>query len=263
MQRIKLTIEYDGTAYAGWQVQTNGLGVQEVVEVALEKLLGTFVRLHSASRTDAGVHSRGMVAHFDTDRDLQLGAYREGLNRFLPEDVSIRRAESVAGEFHSRFSNSGKWYRYSLCLEPVRSPLHARTSWLVKDSLDIALMREAGQNFIGCYDFSAFRASGCTAKTTRKEITAVDLTEQEPLLLVDVRGSGFLRNMVRIMVGTLLEVGLHLKTPEDIKCLLSSGDRHAAGRTAPAHGLCLMKIDYQEGYSRIGTDLHGGMLNKS
>jgi len=263
MPRIKLTVEYEGTAYAGWQVQANGLGVQEVVESALSQLLGSSVRLHSASRTDAGVHAAGMVAHFDTDRDLQLGAYREGLNRFLPQDVSIRHVE-VAGEgFHSRFSNSGKWYRYSVYLAPVRSPLYARTSWLFKKTLDIPLMRDAAQHFLGCHDFSAFRASGCTAKTTRKEITSVELVEQAPLLLIDVRGSGFLRNMVRIMVGTLMEVGLHQKSPGDIKFLLNSGDRLSAGRTAPAHGLCLMEIDYQEGYSRLGTELHGACVKKS
>lgn len=263
MPRIKLTIEYEGTAYVGWQIQSNGIAVQEVVEGALRKLLGGDVRLHSASRTDSGVHAREMVAHFDTDRDLPLSAYREGLNGFLPQDVAINQAEIVADDFHSRFSNSGKWYRYSLCLTSVRSPLHARTSWHYDKPLDILLMREAAEYFIGCHDYSAFRGRGCSARTTRKEIASVELNEQKPLLLVDVRGSGFLRNMVRIMVGTLLEVGLHLRPPEDILDLLESGDRCAAGRTAPARGLCLMQIDYQEGYSRLGTELHGSCIKKS
>lgn len=263
MSRIKLTVEYEGTAYAGWQIQSNGLGVQEVVEAGLQQLLGEAVRLHSASRTDAGVHARGMVAHFDTARKLPLSAYREGLNRFLPADVSIHQAEQVAEDFHSRFSNSGKWYRYSICLTPVRSPLHARTSWHFKKPIDVSLMREAANFFIGCHDYSAFRASGCTAKTTVKEITSVDLIEQDPLLLVDVRGSGFLRNMVRIMVGTMLEVGLGLRSPEDMQMLLQNGDRLSAGRTAPAHGLCLMQIGYEKGYSRLGTELHGAIVKRA
>lgn len=262
MPRIKLTIEYEGTAYAGWQIQLNGIAVQEVVENALGQLLGDAVRLHSASRTDSGVHARGMIAHFDTDRTLPLSAYREGLNRFLPQDVAILQAEDVAADFHSRFSNSGKWYRYSLCLTAIRSPLHARTSWHFNKPLDISRMREAAAHFVGCYDYSAFRGRGCSARTTRKEITSVELIEQTPLLLVDVRGSGFLRNMVRIMVGTLLEVGLNLRPPEDIRNLLASGDRLAAGRTAPAQGLCLMQIDYREGYSRLGTKLHGPSVKK-
>ena len=263
MPRIKLTIEYEGTAYSGWQIQANGLAVQELVELALQRVTGSAVRVHSASRTDAGVHARGMVAHFDCERLLPMSAYREGGNSFLPQDIAIIQAEIVADDFHSRFSNSGKWYRYTLCLTSVRSPLHARTSWHFKKTLDISLMREAAQCFVGCHDFSAFRGSGCSAKTTRKEITSVELSESGPLLFVDVRGSGFLRNMVRIMVGTLLEVGLHRRTPDYIKGLLASGDRLMAGRTAPAEGLCLMQINYEKGYSRLGTVLHGANSKKS
>jgi len=263
MPRIKLTIEYEGTAYSGWQIQSNGLAIQEVVEAALQQVVGTAVRLHSASRTDAGVHARGMVAHFDCERLLPLSAYREGVNGFLPQDIAILQAEVAPKDFHSRFSNSGKWYRYTLCLRPVRSPLLGRTSWHFSKPLDIALMREAAHYFVGCHDFSAFRGSGCSARTTRKDITSVELSESGSLLFIDVRGSGFLRNMVRIMVGTLLEVGLHRKSPEYIQGLLASGDRLVAGRTAPAEGLCLMQIDYLEGYSRIGTELHGSAAKKS
>ena len=263
MARIKLIIEYEGTAYAGWQIQSNGLGVQDVIETALRQLHGVTVRLHSASRTDAGVHAKGMVAHFDTDQALPLGAYREGLNRFLPNDVAILQAEVAADDFHSRFSNSGKWYRYSLCLTPVRSPLRARTSWHFNKPLDIALMREAAEYFVGCHDYSAFRASGCSARTTRKELTSVELTELGELLLVDVKGSGFLRNMVRIMVGTLVEVGLHRRSPNSIQGLLLDGDRQKAGFTAPAEGLCLMQIEYKSGYSRLGTELHGSVVKNA
>ena len=263
MPRIKLTIEYDGSDYAGWQVQANGLGVQQVIEDGLAQLLGTPVRLHSASRTDAGVHARGMVAHFDTDAEIALGAYREGLNRFLPPDVAIRQVEVAPESFHSRFSNSGKWYRYTICLTQVRSPLNRKNSWHVRKPVDVQLMRQAAEYFVGCHDFSAFRASGCSARTTRKEISSVRLVEQEPLLLVDVKGSGFLRGMVRIMVGTLLEVGMGKRAPEEVAALLDGGDRLAAGRTAPAHGLCLMRIDYREGDSRLGTEVHGELVKRS
>ncbi|PLX86567.1 MAG: tRNA pseudouridine(38-40) synthase TruA [Desulfuromonas sp.] len=258
MSRVKLTIEYDGTAYAGWQLQANGPSVQARIEEALLQLTGSAVRVHSASRTDAGVHARGMVIHFDVERSLPLSAYREGMNRYLPQDVAVCAAEYVAEDFHSRFCNSGKWYRYTLCQAPVRSPLFARTSWHVSRVLDLEVMRRAAACFEGCYDFSAFRSSRCSAKTTVKELTVVTVIDDTPLIYIDVEGSGFLQNMVRIMAGTLVEIGLHKRSPDSIAELLQNGRRADAGRTAPAHGLCLMRINYAPGYNRRGTVLYGG-----
>lgn len=244
MPTIKMTIEYDGTAYVGWQIQPNGLSVQEVLEQALARVLGEKVRLHSSGRTDAGVHARGMVAHFRSSRQLPGAAYREGVNRLLPRDIAVRQAEEVADEFHARFSARGKWYRYSLHLGQVRSPLAERFSWHLRPVLDQAAMARAAADFVGSHDFAAFRSSACEAGTTRREVFSVELQRQEDLLHIDVRGGGFLKNMVRVMVGTLVEIGLGRRPVEDVGRLLREGGREAAGRTAPAHGLCLMEVWY-------------------
>ncbi len=244
MTNIRLVIEYDGTRYAGWQFQPNGLAVQQVVEENLFRLLGHRVRLVSSGRTDAGVHARGMVVNFHSERPLPLTAYREGLNGLLPPDIAVREAAVAAAGFHARFDAKGKWYRYTLYRRPVRSPLHARFSWHLRGALDEALMAEAARCFVGAHDFAAFRTSGCSARTTVREIFSVELVRQHELLFVDVRGSGFLRNMVRVMVGTLVEVGLGKRSPGEVAALLRSPARGQAGRTAPAQGLCLMEVWY-------------------
>jgi tRNA pseudouridine38-40 synthase len=244
MRTIRLTIEYDGTAYVGWQIQANGMAVQQVVESALARVLGEPVRLISSGRTDAGVHARGMVAHFTTHRDLPMAAYRDGVNRFLPKDVAVRAAAEAETGFHARFSATGKWYRYSICQAPVRSPLAARISWHLRAALDQQAMLEAAAAFVGCHDFAAFRASGCDAVTTVRRIYAVELSRQEELLHIDVKGSGFLRHMVRIMVGTLVEIGQDRMNVADLRRLLAGGSREDAGKTAPPQGLCLMEVWY-------------------
>lgn len=243
MANICLILEYDGTAYAGWQVQPNGLSIQQVVEDRLAQLLGSDVRLISSGRTDAGVHARGMVANFHTERSLPMSAYREGLNGLLPADIVVREAREVAPDFHARFAAQCKWYRYTLCLTPVRSPLNARYSWNLRSGLDETAMAEAARIFEGVHNFAAFRTSGCHAKTTVREIYSVDLQREGDLLYIDVRGSGFLRNMVRVMVGTLVDVGLGKKNAVNVADLLRAG-RGPAGRTAPAQGLCLMQVWY-------------------
>lgn len=244
MRTIKLTIEYDGSAYVGWQRQPNGLSLQQVMEEALQQLLGSDVALFSSGRTDAGVHARGMVAHFRTERDLPLKAFRDGVNRFLPETVAVQQAVEVAADFHARFHARGKWYRYSLYPAPVRSPLQAGRAWWLRSSLDLAAMRQAAAAFVGCHDFAAFRTSGCAAKTTVREIFSVELLEQGPLLFVDVRGSGFLRNMVRMMVGTLVEIGQGKRPVDAVSLLLEGRNNGVSAHTAPAHGLCLMEVWY-------------------
>lgn len=244
MKIIRMTLEYDGTAYVGWQLQSNGLSVQEVVETALVRVLGEPVRLASSGRTDAGVHARGLVVHFRTARELPLSAYREGVNRYLPDDVAVREVVVAPSGFHSRFSAKGKWYRYTLYLGPTRSPLVARTSWHLRKPLDEPSMREAAAAFVGRHDFSAFRASRCDAVTTVRDIYSVELSRQDQLLHIDVKGSGFLRNMVRIMVGTLVDIGQGKRTVADLHPLLLGGGREEAGKTAPPQGLCLMEVWY-------------------
>jgi tRNA pseudouridine38-40 synthase len=244
MRTIKLTLEYDGTDYVGWQRQPNGPSVQQIVEEALERVMGGPVVLHSSGRTDAGVHARCMVAHFRTGLALPLSAFREGINRFLPRDIAVRAAEEAAEDFHARFDARGKWYRYTLYLHPVRSPLHARTSWHIRGPLHVEAMTEAVGVFVGRYDFSAFRTSGCAARSTEREIYSCEIRREGDLLHCDVRGSGFLRNMVRVMVGTLVEVGLGKRPATDVGSLLAGQSKVSPGATAPPQGLCLMDVWY-------------------
>lgn len=246
MSVVRLIIEYDGTRYAGWQTQPNGVAVQQVVEAALARVCGVEHRLVSSGRTDAGVHARGMVAHFVTRRLLPVRAYREGVNRYLPEDVVVRDAALVDDDFHARFSATGKWYRYTLYRGAVRSPLAGRYSWHVRGDLDLQRMQQAAQLFVGKHDFAAFRASGCAARTTVREVFAVTVSTDGDMVHIDVRGEGFLRNMVRIMVGTLVEVGRGARCPGEIDAMLTGLCRGMAGVTAPAQGLCLMEVQYGE-----------------
>lgn len=243
---VRLVIEYDGTQYVGWQRQPNGVSVQQVIEEALARVCGHAHVLISSGRTDAGVHARGMVAHFVTSRLLPLGAYREGVNRLLPADIAIREVAVAEENFHARYNATGKWYRYSICRSPVRSPLAGRYSWHVRGDLDLTRMRQAAQLFVGHHDFAAFRASGCSARTTVRGVFSVEIAEADVLIMhVDVRGSGFLRNMVRIMVGTLVEIGRGRREPREIGDMLAGCCRAQAGVTAPPQGLCLMEVFYE------------------
>jgi len=244
MRTILLILEYDGTDFAGWQLQPNGRSVQGEVEAALEKLLGEFVRVQSAGRTDAGVHARAMPVHFRTARDLPLSAFRDGLNCLLPDDVAVREAREMPTGFHARFQAAGKWYRYTLDRRTVRSPLAGRNSWLVRGMLDLTRMREAARLLTGEYDFGAFRSSGCAARETVRSLESVELCEDGDFLHIDVRGSGFLRNMVRLMVGTLVEIGKGKRPVDDIPRLLAREPGVRAGVNAPPQGLCLMEVYY-------------------
>ena len=244
MRTIKLTLEYDGTDYVGWQRQLNGRAVQQVVEEALAQMIGAAVGLHSSGRTDAGVHARGMVAHFRTSQTVPVQAFRDGVNRFLPRDIVVRSAEEVSAKFHARFDARGKWYRYSIYQHPVRSPLYGRTSWHLRSPLNVDLLSAAAAHFVGQHDFAAFRTSGCVARSTCREIFSTDVVLEKDLLHIDVRGSGFLRCMVRLMVGTLVEVGLGKRTVESVPLLLKTDSPIRAGLTAPPQGLCLMQVWY-------------------
>jgi tRNA pseudouridine38-40 synthase len=246
MRTIKLTLEFDGTDYVGWQRQPNGLSIQQSVEEALRQVIGQRVVLHSSGRTDAGVHARRMIAHFHTDLALPLSAFREGVNRFLPRDIAVRCAEEAADDFHARFDARGKWYRYTLYLNAVRSPLYDRFSWHIRAPLDLAAMVDAARSFVGCHDFAAFRTTGCAARFTEREIFSLDVGCEGERVHFDVRGSGFLRNMVRMIVGTLVEVGLGKRSAASIGPLLEGTATHSAGATAPSRGLCLMEVWYAD-----------------
>lgn len=243
MHTIKLTIEYDGSAYSGWQFQPNGLAVQEVMEEALARLLGSRVHLYSSGRTDAGVHARGMIASFSTERLLPLTAYTDGMNCLLPPDIAVISAEEVGPDFNPRHHAKGKHYRYTILAATRRSPLSRLSAWHLREKLDLDLMRQGAALFVGEHDFSAFRTSGCAAKTTIRRIDSVEISTSGDLLHIDVTGSGFMRNMVRIMAGTLVEIGKGRMQPEYIsRCLTVPVNK--AGPTAPPHGLCLMEVFY-------------------
>lgn len=241
MHNIKLTIEYDGSEYAGWQVQPNGLAVQQVMEEALARLLGERVSLHSSGRTDAGVHAKGMIACFRTERELPLTAYTDGMNCILPDDIAVLAAEEVALAFNPRHHAKGKHYRYTIHAARFRSPLARLYAWHLREKLDLELMRAGAALFVGEHDFAAFRTSGCAAKTTIRRIDAVGISVSGDLIHIDVTGSGFMRNMVRIMAGTLVEIGKGRMPPEHIiRCLKESGAK--PGPTAPPQGLCLIEV---------------------
>jgi tRNA pseudouridine38-40 synthase len=244
MRNIKLIIEYDGTGYVGWQWQPNGVSIQQVLEEALEKILKEPVRVISSGRTDSGVHARGMIAAFRTEKNVPLKAFREGLNSILPPDIAIREAAEMPLEFHPRNDALGKLYRYTINNTRLRSPLNRLHSWHLKGELDLSAMRKAAMHFVGEKDFAAFRAAKCGAKTTIRRIDALDIYRDNDFIFIDVKGSGFLRNMVRIIVGTLAEVGRGAMSPDEIPGLLEGRDRVKSGITAPPQGLCLVEVSY-------------------
>ncbi len=246
-RQIRLIVEYDGTSLCGWQRQTNGPTVQGHLEEALGKLLSHEAPVVGAWRTDAGVHARGQVASFRTARPIPLHGIRRGLNSLLPRQIAVRDAAVVPDDFHPRFSATGKHYRYTILARPDRAPRWRDRAWHHPEPLSIEAMAAAAARLLGEHDFAAFRAAGCTAATTTRRVDAIELSvpgAEPELLVVDVRGNAFLRNMVRILVGTLAEVGAGRRTPGQVTEILASRDRTRAGITAPAHGLELMEVRY-------------------
>jgi tRNA pseudouridine38-40 synthase len=246
MRTVLLTIEYDGTAYSGWQRQPNGRAVQQVVEEALAELLGQPAEARSSGRTDAGVHARGMAAAVRTTSGLPLRAFVEGTNSFLPPDIAIVDAREAPADFRPIGDALAKHYRYTILTSPVRSPLRRFYVWHIREELDLASMQLAAADFAGRHDFAAFRASNCSARTTVRRIDSVEVTRNGDTITIDVVGGGFLKNMVRVMAGTLADIGRGRFDPGHIRWLLQSGDRKKAGVTAPACGLCLIKVYYPE-----------------
>ena len=258
-RHIRLIVEYDGTSLCGWQRQANGPTVQGHLEAALAKLLSHEASVVGASRTDAGVHARGQVASFRTERPIPLHGIRRGLNSLLPRQIAVRDAAEVPDDFHPRFSATGKHYRYTILARPDRSPRWRDRAWHHPEPLSVEAMAAAAASLLGEHDFAAFRAAGCTAATTTRRIDSIDLclvpalapalvpaaaAADPELLVVDVRGNAFLRNMVRILVGTLAEVGAGRRPIAQVAEILASRDRTRAGITAPAHGLELMEVRY-------------------
>ncbi|HSN25896.1 MAG TPA: tRNA pseudouridine(38-40) synthase TruA [Kofleriaceae bacterium] len=244
MRHIRLVVEYDGSELHGWQRQRGQPTVQQHLEEALGSLLQHEVQVAGASRTDAGVHARGQVAAFRTEKPIPLHGIRRGLNSLLPDSIAVRSATEVDESFHPRFSATGKHYRYTILTSPERSPRWRARAWHHPEPLEVHAMIAAARALTGEHDFAAFRAAGCTAKTTMRRVDSITFTRIGELLEVDVRGNAFLRMMVRILVGTLTEVGTGRRTPAQVAEILASKDRTKAGITAPAHGLELLAVHY-------------------
>ena len=246
MRRILLTVEYDGTAYAGWQRQINGLAVQQVLEEALSEACGHPVTVTGSSRTDAGVHALDQKVHFDTESGIPPEKYPFVLNTMLPPDIRVQEGYEVPADFHARFLTSGKTYIYRIWNARHGSALRRNTFWHVPVPLDETPMRDALPTLCGKHDFAAFQASGGTAKTTVRTVRAVDLSIDGNEWILTVSGDAFLYNMVRIIAGTAAEIGLHRLEPDAFEKAFATKDRLALGMTAPAHGLELTKVFYPE-----------------
>ena len=244
MRRIHIIVEYDGTLYAGWQRQSNAMTVQERLETAIEGLTGERVCVSGASRTDAGVHALGQSAHFDTASRIPGDKFSYALNTMLPPDIRVRASEEVAPDFHARFSGHGKRYRYLICNAPHAGALNRFTHAHVYYPLDASLMNREAEDLIGTHDFAAFAASGSCVKDTVRRIYDASVTRRGEELELNVSGNGFLYNMVRIIAGTLIEVGSGKRAPGAFLRALKSGSRLDLGITAPANGLTLMEVFY-------------------
>jgi tRNA pseudouridine38-40 synthase len=244
-RNIRLLLEYDGSRYHGWQRQRGDLSIQQVLEEALGRLTGEQVRLIGSGRTDAGVHALGQVANFLTGSSIPLKAFREGLNSLLPYDIAVLAAQEAPPGFHARKSARHKTYEYRILNRPVRSPLHHNSGWWLAVPLELAAMAAAAAVLPGKHDFSAFRASGSgNLNPVRQVLAAGWQTHPGGWLRFSVTATGFLRGMVRSLVGTMVEIGKGKAAPKLLAELLISGERSLAGPTAPPQGLYLVEVVY-------------------
>jgi tRNA pseudouridine38-40 synthase len=241
---LKITIEYDGSGYCGWQIQPNGESIQAVLERAISTFFGTPTRITGAGRTDAGVHALGQVANFNVDKEFDRHRILRGLNALTPADVTIKEVEVVADSFDARRDGRSRVYEYHILNRSTPSPFHRNRAWHVHEDLDCADMRAAISCLLGEHDFSSFRAAGCEAVHPIRKVYRISLEARGELLVYTIEATAFLRHMVRNIVGTLVEVGRRLRTPESFKALLEARDRTQAGATAPPQGLYLIEVKY-------------------
>lgn len=255
MRRICLDLEYEGTRYHGWQVQPNAITIQQVLEETLTRILGERIRIVGAGRTDAGVHAWSQIAHFSTERLLECRSLLMAMNSLLPEDIVVRMVEEVPSAFHARKSALKKRYEYWIQNDRFASVFSRRFAWHIKKPLDVDSMRKAARHFMGTHEFSSFQASGGEAGD--RPVRMVSLVEldlfPERYMRFSVEANGFLRHMVRILVGTLAEVGTGRIHEQRIPEILLSRDRRQAGRTAPAKGLFLKWVQYPEGLKTVSN----------
>ena len=244
-KNFKIIVEYDGTRYHGWQRQKEDATIQGEIEKALLIMTTKRVVLNGSGRTDAGVHALGQTANFHCDTDIEPGAFLKGLNSLLAEDIVIRDCRQVDDAFHARYNVISKIYHYQIFNHPVPSAFKRLYVWSIRKQLNTKAMRSAISDLIGSHDFKAFEGVGSPRTHTTRHVMAADLAESaNRLLTFRIEADGFLRFMVRNIVGTLVDVGLGKTSPAEFKQILKSRDRTKAGPTAPARGLCLMEVKY-------------------
>jgi tRNA pseudouridine38-40 synthase len=242
--RFRVTLEYDGTNYSGWQLQNGQDSIQGRIEAALAQLFGVSVRLYGAGRTDAGVHARGQIAAFTSPRVIDPIELNRALNALLPHDIAVREAAIATEDFDPRRSARSRIYEYRILNRSVRSAFAFRYAWLIREPLDFDLMQWAAAQFIGEHDFAAFRTLGSDEKTTVRRVDRSEWRREDDTLIYRVEASAFLRHMVRTMVALMVEIGRGKLSPDAVGELIASRDRAIAPAAAPACGLCLMEVRY-------------------
>ena len=245
MPKYKLSVEYDGTNFVGWQSQDNGNSIQQSLEEAIKKLSNELVIVFGAGRTDSGVHAKGQVAHFEISKELAIDNIRDGINQYLrPLPIAILNVEKVADDFHARFSAKQRIYQYSIINRRPPLTFQRQLAWVIYKKLDIGKIKEAAPYFEGEHDFNAFRSIDCQSSSSIKTIDYCSVTNDQESITIEVVAKSFLHSQVRIMVGTLVNVGEGKIQPSDIKQIIEIKDRDKAGVTAPAHGLYLKEVIY-------------------
>lgn len=244
MPRYKITIAYDGASYSGWQTQPSDLTVQDVVTAALEQILREDIQIMGSGRTDAGVHARGQIAHFDTIHKIKHKSFLRSMYGVLPKSIAVTDVEEVPGDFHARFLASAREYRYQILTQP--NPLGYHQAWENFREFDTGRMSEAAELFIGEHDFISFCRKNPDQQNSLCTVYASELEEVDSSIIYRIRANRFLHNMVRRIVGTLVQVGLHKRSVESVQELLSEPGKHRCGTTAPANGLILERVFYPE-----------------
>ena len=244
MRNIKLTIEYDGKDFNGWQKQPNKLNIQGEIERAIGSITGEEIELIGSGRTDAGVHSLGQVANFKTNSHIPIDKFAMAINSKLKKSIRIKKAEEVEERFHSRYCAHFKKYRYVINCSLTGTAIYRELEYQFPMKLDVEEMKKAAKYFEGEHDFAAFKASGTSSKNSVRKIFKAEVLEKEERIWIELTGSGFLYNMVRIIAGTLLDVGMGKIKPEEISEIIKSKDRSQAGKTLPAVGLYLVEVNY-------------------
>ncbi len=244
MKNYKMTLMYDGTRYYGWEHQPGRDTIQGKLEAVLERMCGATVEVIGAGRTDAGVHAKGMVASFQAETERTPEEIRDYLNRYLPDDIAVKEVREAAPRFHARYKAVGKTYCYTCFDGPVKPVFNRRYVTRLDTAPDLEAMRRAAAILQGEHDFRSFCGNPKMKKSTVRTVDTIEIVRKGGYLYFNVHGTGFLQNMVRILVGTLLEVGYGRMAPEQMEDILEARDRRLAGPTAPPEGLCLMKVDY-------------------